>query len=630
MEGTPPLPSHFDFGTYDLGQMEAYDADGARRLLDQFCAMWIPEEGGDPSSLVRRNFGDGLSPSQVEEVGAKCAKDVLFVIILCGNRGINGDDGDGRKMLRLEEAVYWAYETARSASRLSRVMDPRCAAAEMTDETNPIRFQKPDATDNTGFQNLLLWLLRETRNRGYRKHGNYCMKRVYVPDPVDGTPLFTHAWEKDVTVKQFIYSACARHVGGGCHWKDMTSHFQNVDHAEKYLLESEDTEFPVLRKHRQAWSFANGVYEASSNRFVEYGDGPVIDPDRATAKFFDEPFDPSWARTASWRDIPTPHLDAVLEYQEFAPEVKDWFYISTGRVFWPVGEKDNFQYVPFLKGMALAGKSTLITNIFRRLYDGEDIGVLSNNIEPIFGLSQFYDKFMYVAPEIKANLQLDQANMQSMASGESMVIVIKGKTPFSIPAWMVQGVWAGNAAPGYDDNSGSVARRFLVFAFSKMVGSNEDTDLPRKLRDEVPAIICKSARAYLEAVETYAGRGFWNIVPAYFKQTKDDLQAATNPLVSFMTDAAAVVMEPYEYVQEMDFKKAFFDWCEANGMRRPRWNKDYYQGVFQQKGILIEAKAHYKPRNGDVLAPLRHGTWFKGCNVVVGVPAPVPVSNTVQ
>lgn len=597
--------------------------EGARQLLDDCCNLWIPDDSS-PLDVVTKNFGDMSSFARTEEIGKKSIKDVLFVIYLCEGHGIGSAESDRIRMRKLEEMVYWANETARGVAQMSKVLDP-AYVMEVADNPNLVRFERVDSSDNNGYQNMLHWLLRELRHRGFRKHGTRCMRRVY-----NSEGYFTHAWEEAMTVESFIYKSCGREVAGGCHWKDMTSSFQAVEQAEKYLTKSDDPEFPTLNKDRQAWSFSNGIYVAPTNRFVEYESmsASPMESHMSAAKFFDKPFDPAWADgdASSWRDIPTPSLQTIFDYQEFPPEVIDWFFIMTGRMFWPVGELDGWQSVMFLKGMALAGKSTIITNLFRQLYDPEDIGVLANNIEPIFGLSQFYDKFIYVAPEIKGNLQLDQANMQSMASGESMVIVEKGKTAFSIPRWLTPGAWAGNAVPEYNDNSGSVARRFLVFAFAKMVGKNEDTQLQERLKDEVPAIICKAARAYMEAVQMHSGKGFWSIVPDYFKQTKDDLLAATSPLVSFIVDPAALVLDPYAYVQEGVFKKAFFDWCEASGMRRPKWTKDYYMGVFQQKGITVKPKEHHKyPRNVD-MAPDCHGTWYMGCDVLL----PSPVSNPIQ
>ncbi len=216
-----------------------------------------------------------------------------------------------------------------------------------------------------------------------------------------------------------------------------------------------------------------------------------------------------------------------------------------------------------------------------------------------------------MAPEIKGDLKLDQANFQSMASGESIVIVEKGKTAFSIENWTVPGIWAGNEPPGFNDNSGSVSRRLAVFQFNKSVRA-EDPTLPDRLKSEISAIICKSTQAYLEAVEKYTQRGIWNILPEYFQATRKELQNATNALASFLTDDS-ITFNSDMYILMSAFKKMFFDWCELSGYRRPQWAPDYYASIFSQRELTTvkDARKVY-PRDQGIRV---HGTFIIGCDI---------------
>jgi hypothetical protein len=51
-----------------------------------------------------------------------------------------------------------------------------------------------------------------------------------------------------------------------------------------------------------------------------------------------------------------------------------------------------------------------------------DVGTLSNNIERKFGLSALADKLLFIGPEIKADIQLEQAEFQSIVSGETVQV----------------------------------------------------------------------------------------------------------------------------------------------------------------------------------------------------------------
>jgi hypothetical protein len=97
--------------------------------------------------------------------------------------------------------------------------------------------------------------------------------------------------------------------------------------------------------------------------------------------------------TSKLDKIPTPYFDSILKYQKFEDEVCNWAYVMGGRLCFDVGELDGWQVIPFFKGIARSGKSTLITKVFKKFYENEDVGTLSNNIEKKFGLSAIKDCF---------------------------------------------------------------------------------------------------------------------------------------------------------------------------------------------------------------------------------------------
>ena len=63
----------------------------------------------------------------------------------------------------------------------------------------------------------------------------------------------------------------------------------------------------------------------------------------------------------------------------------------------------------------------------KKFYESEDVRTLSNNVERKFGLSSIYDGFMFIAPEVKGDLCLEQAEFQSLVSGEDISIACKHK-----------------------------------------------------------------------------------------------------------------------------------------------------------------------------------------------------------
>ena len=161
-------------------------------------------------------------------------------------------------------------------------------------------------------------------------------------------------------------------------------------------------------------------YPYDSNDFA------VLDPTVISCKYFDQEFN-EFQDLERWQDIPTPNFDKVLQYQKFEEEVCNWAYVMGGRLCYNVGELDSWQIIPFFKGIAKSGKSTLITKVFKNFYENQDVRTLSNNIEKKFGLSSIKDAFMFIAPEVKGDLALEQAEFQSLVSGENVSVAVKNK-----------------------------------------------------------------------------------------------------------------------------------------------------------------------------------------------------------
>jgi phage/plasmid-associated DNA primase len=249
---------------------------------------------------------------------------------------------------------------------------------------------------------------------------------------------------------------------------------------------------------------------------------------------------------------------------------------------------DSWQCIPFLKGIARSGKSTLITKIFKRFYDSEDVRTLSNNIEKKFGLWSIHDGLMFISPEVKGDLSLEQAEFQSMVSGEDVSIARKNQKALSMQ-WNVPGILAGNEVPNWRDNSGSVQRRVVTVNFSKQV-ANADPHLDEKLDGEIPAILCKCVKAYIEYASMYSDQDIWNVLPKYFKEVQKQIGVVTNTLLHFLES------EKIEYAQDKCvpqklFVHVFNQHCQENNLPKSKFNPDVYAGPFSSREIEVRSES---------------------------------------
>jgi len=533
------------------------------------------------------------------------------------------------------ELIYYTMGLVQNLYCFQRALAPNYETY-VSDEMSIYRFTPPDTSKNTPFQNLVLYLLNTIYKKRYRRYPptgevengdeKFCYKEIYTR----GSGYYTYAWKKDISVERFVYKSCKKELNFE-QWHNLTVDKTNGRNAITFLSKTDDPQFIELKKHRHVFSFKNGVYLAKNydpisgkyyDKFYKYGTYPALSNNIVAAKYFPIEFK-MYENTENWYDIPTPHLQSILDFQfidqEEHREICKWMYIMIGRMIYDVGDLDDWQVIAFIKGIAGTGKGTILTKIIKCFYEADDVGVLSNDGETQFGLSGFHNKTIFIAPEIKGDLKLPQASFQSMISGEDLVVPVKYKTPQNI-VWKTPGFLAGNETPNYTDNSGSLSRRLLIFAFMKKVPKTKvDPLLGRKLKGEIPIILKKSNKAYLDMINKYGTKSIWGIVPTYFIKNQQELSQDTNSLMAFL-ESGIIQFGDNIYIRETTFKTAFNIYCKENNFKCIKYNKDIFTLPFAicsethntNIKVLRTKKLKY-PRNGG---SIRHGTFIQGIDIV--------------
>ena len=465
--------------------------------------------------------------------------------------------------------------------------------------------------DASPYQKLLIFLLRQAYRYGYRRYRDQCCKEIRN----------TRAWKTIKEIKDFVYDETQKEDNAE-QWMNLTNRGGMANDVIRHLSNCKDIQFSEIKKDRHIWSFQNGLLDArpipenraangdykisfytyTSNEFAD------LDPTIVSCKYFDAPFD-SYDDIVDWYDIPTPTMQSVLDYQKFDPMVCRWIYVFMGRLCYDFNELDAWQVIPFLKGIAGTGKSTLI-KLSKKFYECEDVSVLSNNIEKKFGLQSIYKGFMFISPEIKGDLQLEQAEFQSMVSGEDVSVARKNETATTIQ-WKTPGFLGGNEVPNWKDNSGSILRRLATVNFGKQIALNDaDPHLDDKLELELPAILCKCLRAYLDYSNKYSDKDIWNVLPKYFRDIQNQVANVTNALRHFLSSEKFVFGKDY-FVPQREFVAQFKQHCNENTLKIPVFHPDFYAGPFSAKDL--EVRVDTKIYNGQAYAtqPFIFGVDFK-------------------
>lgn len=439
------------------------------------------------------------------------------------------------------------------------------------------------------WQELLLYLLHEAQLNRYKRYKGQCFREIKTSDGKS-----TRAWEPVMDISEFVYTKTQKECKYDM-WKNLTSKGSCVKDTIGYLETCLDIQFPDIKKNRHAWSFRNGIFigkywenKKYTTKFLEYDSAEYdhLDPTIVSCKYFDQDFVESHEK--DWYNIPTPFMQTVLSYQNFSEDVCRWLYVFIGRLCFDVNDLDSWQVIPFLKGIAGSGKSTLVTKVCKKFYDSDDVRTLSNNIEKKFGLDGIKDGFMFISPEIKGDIQLEQAEFQSLVSGEDLSVARKFKTPLSVQ-WKVPGILAGNEMPGWKDNSGSILRRILTWNFSKQV-IEADPHLEKKLDAELPLILQKCVKAYVDYSQVYSNQDIWNVVPTYFKTVRNQVAMVTNVLQNFLSSEKLRYGKDLFCPQKL-FVHEFNLHCQENNLGRHKFNPDFYAGPFSSKELEVRTES---------------------------------------
>lgn len=517
-----------------------------------------------------------------------------------------GRDELDQRFAKFQESIFWGRETLLCFMRMtdSNLAFPVTSSAEVIFWHSPLN--KEDLQPTHIYTLFLLGSLFRMR---YRRFEGAVFEQIFRNGHA------THAWREKCDIKNIVQSFSAKETNFEM-WKIMVSGL--FDSVVKYLTNCIDIEFPDLKISRRVWSFNDGIYDATDDSFRFYGQ--YTDDLLVSCKIIEKVFagvyfdgDPiPGTPLKSYDNLATPLFDSIFAPQSWDVDMIKWMFVFIGRLFYEVNERDSWQVIPFLKGVAGTGKSTVI-KVIQRLYNARDVGVISNNIEKQFGLSTIFYKKIFIIPEMKGDFSLDVASFQSMVTGEELSMAVKHENP-CVGRWAVPGIMAGNESMNWQDKSGSISRRIVVLDFpNKVPAETSDPNLLANIAEsELPSIIRKASIAYTWAVDNFKDADIWTALPARICEEKRKLQFSTNPLYAFM-NSERVEVDSEEYTLESIFisQLKIFTTLKFPGVSI-MWNADAYSLIFSDHGIIVEDTTKNWPRSSQ---NAQRNTYIVGCRV---------------
>jgi hypothetical protein len=523
---------------------------------------------------------------------------------------------------KLQECISRSIHLLQADLYLARAQDPSvdaaCGASEAL--TDPFHFVSLKDTKLNDLQSFVLFQLRQLHNKGYRRYGDGVYEQNMSPPIEISSGEFkrfpTRSYKRvceivefilNVTKKEDTFSEWQKMMAPGC-----------LENVKRYLSVCKDEEFRELFPDRYWHAFHNGLYNVETALFYEFGSEEynsltTIHSDIVCCKYHEQKFHKEINDIDNWYKIPTPEVQSILEFQfqvdkdggaikteQDKIRIISWMYVFLGRMLHDVNAKDKWQVCLFLIGRAGTGKSLLL-KAMGWFFNEENVETIANNLQKGFGLENIYNNGRTLAcrcMEVKHDFALDQAQLQSMISGEPVSIQRKNQVALSV-VWKVPIMLAGNECAKWINNSDSITRRMVLAFFERKVPSDKvDPNLDIKIQANIGNLLHKCSCAYKSAVDEFGNCDLWAkkmnpftkqpeyILPKYFHSNKNRLQEMTHPLVGFLRNEATIVITekgdgmPYKRFQML--ANAYF---QANGNSKFDWKEDKYKTVFEEFDI---------------------------------------------
>lgn len=582
--------------------------EGLLKTLDMYIARWENETNlssfiSDVTEMLDddvENIGNNVIQigSELMARGLMDTKDKIDTLVKYNN---------------LLEKIHYAKHAFNQYTAFKRTSDEGYDYNANVDLTM-FKFEPFVFEELKPFQKLVFILLDHMSTQNLRRVDDKIYIQIYTSDGIG-----THAWKEKCMIIEEVHGQCNMTTNYK-NWSLLTSGKDIDKQVVEHLMNTKDERFLLLEKNRNVFSFENGIYisnssiltesdtlEAYHDCFIEYDSSSMkkIGKDIIACKYFKQKF--TCKDIENPDDIETPYLDTIFNYQKLDQDVIRICMMFIGRMLYNVGDLDTWQVMPMFLGTAASGKSTVI-NIITYIYESQNVGVMGNNFQKTFGLADIYDKFCFIAPEIKKDFNIDSAELQEIMSGGTLNINIKCKKSVRVE-WKAGGIFGGNEVPNFVDNSGSIQRRVVVTRFDKKV-VDKDPMLHKKLQGEIDKIIRKCNMIYLEYVNNFGTKDLWKyVLPEYYTKTQALLASATNSLAAFL-ESDILEFDSTKYILFDEFWKRFNIFCQENNMQKQRITIDFYQSNFDKYGINVVKDSKKYPSS--------FGKMYKNTRFIVG------------
>jgi len=280
---------------------------------------------------------------------------------------------------------------------------------------------------------------------------------------------------------------------------------------------------------------------------------------------------------------------------------------------------DNLNACLGMIGKAGTGKSTISKILENSL---SEFGVLDNGASKEFWGKQLLNDELEFKPIISSEITRDfwpRERFCKAVANEPLVVKQKNVNDDVVALCEHQLTLFGNNWT-LEEAEGSVARRVLLFLFTKRLNPNDiDSQLFARILMDMGSLITKMLLAYDYFVQRMSNNGLWSAhgVPAYFHYTKDLIEIRNNAHLSFLREGfgpnGEFLFHPQAYISEGAYLEAAHHFAKRKGTVFPEWTPEIYESQFEDFGLSYAPKGRMMDKQGE---PLTDDRYIRGIGYV--------------
>lgn len=295
-------------------------------------------------------------------------------------------------------------------------------------------------------------------------------------------------------------------------------------------------------------------------------------------------------------DCNTDEIDHIFRCQRFVDHDIFFLYALLGRLFFRVGELDKHQMTVLYEGYGGCGKSTIM-NAMMRFFPPHKRGVLSSNVEPLFGMSQVMKggrAEVIFCSEVATDLSLKQEEWQVSTGGEWASYAVKNGKP-CVMQCIAQHFWIGNSRPGFKDDMNQMGRRLAAVLMPYPV-KPRDGNIPNVIDKKLGNLLRRDVVSYHQFVRVTGPQDPMSVpakLPPAFRDYHERCRRETDPIQDFIKDNVEV-----EKVEADDadghmpldrFKELYERYRERKNMTKVvKWVEATYRPAFNENHLYLK------------------------------------------